>query len=227
MTSLPFLSEPQPLAKNVYLPLIDKGPLPADLSPGSARGQRGALLHRQLPHRRMGKSLPLELRVGVKMCLLPHFVPSFQPDMRVSGLARAQGRCIIEHINQSTLNRTWPREAASPKGQIGGLLATVLLLLWGWGFFWRGIVGAMRTPSPKYLPGSLRKKGQATGNHWRPHTKKGAWRLCNQPLVRVRPPLCRNTSWVKTNGRNNYPQHRQRVMHCEAHYRVINNDDKL
>lgn len=58
----------------------------------------------------------------------------------------------------------WPKKDTSPKSQTGGLLAILAFGFVGLGYIWvlvGEIVGAVKTPSQKFFPGSLLKEGQA------------------------------------------------------------------
>lgn len=110
------------------------------------------------------------------MCPLPPCAPSFQPDGRLLCLARAQSRWVMEHADQSTVNRIGPKEAVLPKSQTSGLFATVAFGFDGLRFVWfsaflrgfcccccfffffrRGIVSAVKTPLSKVSFGLLAK----------------------------------------------------------------------
>ena len=71
---------------------------------------------------------------------------------------------MMENISQPTFNRMWPKEATSPRSQTGGLLAIVTFGFVGLEYIWvlgGEIVGAVKTLSQKFFPGSLLKEGQA------------------------------------------------------------------
>lgn len=102
---------------------------------------------------------------------------------RVSCLIRAQGRWVVENINQPTLNRTRPRESTSTKSKIA--FGCVGLSFWFFGFcvclFWGRvggvIVGSIKTLSQTGLLGSLLKEGQVPGKPWILQDTKGVCRI--------------------------------------------------
>lgn len=66
---------------------------------------------------------------------------------------------MIDHVNQSTFNKIWPKGTSSPKSQTGGLLATVAFVFVVLGFiwvFWREVAGVKHSLS-KVSPWLLAK----------------------------------------------------------------------
>lgn len=87
---------------------------------------------------------------------------------------RTKGTRVRAHINQSTFNRMWRREAASPKSQTGGLLAALVFGFVELGFFFlRGEDSwCCKESLSKVSPWLLATGRTDCRKHWIPQTKR-------------------------------------------------------
>lgn len=113
--------------------------------------------------------------------------PSFQLHAMVLSPTRTKGTRVRAHINQSTFNRMWWREAASPKSQTGGLLAALVFGFVELGFFFWGerIVGAAKSPFQKCPRGSLLQAEQTAGSTGYLRQKGRVRTFCSELALQV------------------------------------------